>query len=339
MARPGTSKSRLGEALEVEQHLEQGRAREVAPGLDLLDDPLDGHVLRGVGGDRRLAHPVEQARGSAGSPERSIRSGSMLRKMPISRSSSRRSRPANGEPTIRSSWPLQRERTQGEAREQHHERGGPLGRAEAAQGGRQLRRQEQDLAPSPRKVWTAGRGRSVGRSSTGRGGASRSRHAASCRAVSSSRGRERCQTAKSAILDRQLGQRRGLAGREGAVEPGQLRQEHDAGPAVPHDVVVDERERVAVRRPARTSAATRRGGRERSNRWSFAPVAIRSGLGLPPLRRQDREVDQRQRDVQSRQDRAARGGRGGPGRRCAATRAGVRTRREHGRGRARRGGR
>ena len=54
---------RLGRgALQGEHHLEQRRAAQVALRVQLLDQPLEGQVLVGVGAERRLAHPREQLR-------------------------------------------------------------------------------------------------------------------------------------------------------------------------------------------------------------------------------------------------------------------------------------
>ena len=57
-------------------------------GLQLLHQPLERHVLVRVRAQRRLAHPAPAARGSVGSPDRSVRSTSVLTKKPISPSSS-----------------------------------------------------------------------------------------------------------------------------------------------------------------------------------------------------------------------------------------------------------
>ena len=85
--------------------LEERRVAEVALGLQLLDQLLEGHVLVGVG---LRAPPRARARSSSrkvGSPDRSVRSTSVLTKNPISPSISARLRPAIGVPTTMSSCP------------------------------------------------------------------------------------------------------------------------------------------------------------------------------------------------------------------------------------------
>jgi hypothetical protein len=51
---------RDGRVMEVEHHLEEGIAAELALGTDLPHQPLEGHVLVRVGLQADLAHPSEQ---------------------------------------------------------------------------------------------------------------------------------------------------------------------------------------------------------------------------------------------------------------------------------------
>ena len=82
-----------------------GAAAEVAHGLELLHQLLEGHVLVRVGAQRRLAHALRAARGRTGCPSSRVRSTSVLTKKPMRPCSSARARPAMGEPTLMSSWP------------------------------------------------------------------------------------------------------------------------------------------------------------------------------------------------------------------------------------------
>ena len=55
--------------LEGEHHLEERGAAQVALGRELLDQPLEGQVLVGVGAERALAHRGAAARGRRGRRE------------------------------------------------------------------------------------------------------------------------------------------------------------------------------------------------------------------------------------------------------------------------------
>ena len=99
--------------------------------------------------------------------------------------------------------------------------------------------------------------RQVERRRQRRRGARASRRAAPRRAGRASR--SRCQTREVGVLDRQLGQRRGPAGREGRVERRQLAEQHAHRPAVGDDVVERQQEPVLLcRQPERSSGAQQR---------------------------------------------------------------------------------
>ena len=198
MARPGSVERRLPGSPAVEQHLEERRARQVALGLQLLEEPLE----RARPGARRRRAPSRApgraARGTSGSPdevdaqrqrvEEDADQPLQLRRGRGRRPASRRSRPP-GRSSGRAAAAKPASRTMNGV--------APCAAAEAAQAGRQLRRQEQELARPPRKVWTAGRGRSVGRSSDGqRRAPSRSRQPGELLAPAPRRAsRARCQRA------------------------------------------------------------------------------------------------------------------------------------------------
>ena len=87
---PGEREVRGRRVLELEHHLEQRRAAEIALGLELLHQLLEGHVLVGVGPQRHLAHARAAARGTSASPETArVRSTSVLTKKPMSASAPR----------------------------------------------------------------------------------------------------------------------------------------------------------------------------------------------------------------------------------------------------------
>ena len=110
--------------------------------------------------------PGRAARGTQALRERSPRSTSVLTKNPISPSISTRLRPAMGEPTARSSWPLVRARRAWKPARSTMKSVAPSRRARASicrvspAGSRTGR-------VAPRKLCTAGRGRSVGSSRSG----------------------------------------------------------------------------------------------------------------------------------------------------------------------------
>ena len=68
LERPGPAAPSLGarRVLQREHHLEQRRAAQVPLRLQLLDQPLERHVLVGVGAERRLPHPAEQLARTSG---------------------------------------------------------------------------------------------------------------------------------------------------------------------------------------------------------------------------------------------------------------------------------
>ena len=176
-----------------------------------------------------------------GSPDRSPRITSVLRKSPMSGSSSSLSRPAIGVPTQMSSWPAARRQDQVHG-EQHHERRGAGAPGEPVDAVGQLGGEpEQGAAAS--EVLTGGRGRSVGRSSVG-GSASLRRQWPSRSSVRSS-GRLALPPREVRVLDRQrLPRRRHVTGEERPVQRGQLAREHADRPAVHGDVVEHDVDRV-----------------------------------------------------------------------------------------------
>ena len=114
---------------------------------------------------------------------------------------------------------------------------------------RDSRRSGGELPRAPRWSRTAGRGRSerqVERSPERRPAAGASR--TSCRSSSSPESHCRCQTAKSAYWNGQLGQRRRRAGAGGRIERGDLADQHSHRPAVRDDVVHGEEQGVVGRR-------------------------------------------------------------------------------------------
>ena len=72
---------------------------QAALGRQLLDQSLEGHVLMRVRPERQSRARAAKASANDGSPDRSVRSTSMLTKKPMRSSVSRRVRPAMGVPT------------------------------------------------------------------------------------------------------------------------------------------------------------------------------------------------------------------------------------------------
>ena len=79
---------------------------QVALGLQLLDQLLERQVLVRVGAQGTSRARARSSSRKLGSPDKSVRSTSVLTKKPISPSISARVRLAIGEPTTMSSWPV-----------------------------------------------------------------------------------------------------------------------------------------------------------------------------------------------------------------------------------------
>ncbi len=103
------------------------------------------------------------------------------------------------------------------------------------------------------------------------------------------------------VLDGQLGERRGLTAREGAVERAELAREHAEGPAVGDDVVHAEEEHVLV-----VGEAQELGPEERALLEVEGAACLFCGtpphLGFTLLRAQAREVGDGEREGCGRMD-------------------------------------
>jgi hypothetical protein len=129
-----------------------------------------------------------------GSPERSVRSTSVLAKKPISSSTSRRVRPAMGLPTTTSSLPLYFDSSSWKAESSTMYSVAPSPRPSAWRRSSSARGRS-NLSRAPRCDCTGGRGRSVGSSSSAGAPASRSFHQPTWRSSASPRSCSRCHTA------------------------------------------------------------------------------------------------------------------------------------------------
>ncbi len=130
-----------------------------------------------------------------GSPDRSPRSTTVFTSSPTSPSSSTWPRPATGVPTATSCCPDQRPSTICSTASSTVNRVTPCRRASSPSALSSSFGRSISTAP-PRPDQPAGRGRSVGSSSTGTPARARSQYA-SCRSSTSPAIRSRCQTAKS----------------------------------------------------------------------------------------------------------------------------------------------
>ena len=101
-------------------------------GASLLDQPLEGHVLVRVGAERHLAHPPEQL-AEGRSPERSVRSTSVLTKKPMSPSSLRLRAVGDGRADDDVVLPAVAMEQHLEGREQGHEQRDPFSPAHVEQ--------------------------------------------------------------------------------------------------------------------------------------------------------------------------------------------------------------
>ena len=88
--------------LESEGDLNEGHVTELAQGLELLDELVEGEVLVGVGADGDVADASQEVDGNEGCRARLQRSGRVLTKKPMRGSVSTRLRPAMAVPTTMS---------------------------------------------------------------------------------------------------------------------------------------------------------------------------------------------------------------------------------------------
>ena len=133
----------------VEQHLEQRRPGPVPVGHQLVDQLLERQVLMRVRG-QRLARTRPSSSANVGSPDRSVRSTSVLTKNPIRPSISARFRSAIGVPTTTSSWPAVPAQQHAERRQHRHEHRRP-GRPAQPPAARAVTSAGTANAPPPRR--------------------------------------------------------------------------------------------------------------------------------------------------------------------------------------------
>ncbi len=130
---------------------------------------------------------------NAGSPDRSVRSASVLTNKPIRPSISARPRPAMGVPTTRSAWPVWRSSSVLKAASKTMKSVAPSRRASACRASAVVCGSVK-RSVSPLRLSTDGRGLSAG-SSSGGAAARRSRQYANGPSVASLSSRLRCQAA------------------------------------------------------------------------------------------------------------------------------------------------
>ena len=104
-AGPAACSVGMRRVLQGEHHLEERRAAQVALGLELLDQLLEGQVLVGVGAERGLAHAAQQLAEGGVAVEAGAQHERVDEEADEALQSPRGVRPAMGEPTTMSSWP------------------------------------------------------------------------------------------------------------------------------------------------------------------------------------------------------------------------------------------
>ena len=246
--------------------------------VELLDQPLERHVLVRRTPPGRSRGPGSAARGSVGSPDRSVRSTRVLTKNPTRSSSASSVRPATGDADrdVRAA-PSRDSSTASAACSTMNRRGpgvaGQLGKARV-----QRPRRTAEGARHRRGGWrTPGRGRSVGSSSSSGSAGQLLSPVASCRraTLSGSSARRRAARAATARSPRTAPAAAAHVRRPPAaprrVGGHEVAQQRRHRPAVAGDVVHHQQQHVLVAGRARTasrrSAAARRPGR---SAWSAA---------------------------------------------------------------------
>ncbi len=229
-----------------QHHLEERRPREVASRPQLLDQPFEREVLVGVGAEARLPRPLQQRREGRLSREVSAQRQQVheaadqpLGLHPV----------AIGHRRAHQDVVLPRDAAeQGvEAGHQGHERGRPLPAGERPHLQHQVLRESQ-LHLRPAEALHRRAPAVEGQLEPGRRSCQPLAPVAELRLQDARRRQPGALPGRVVgVLQRQLGQRRALAGREGTVERGQLTQEDLERPAVGDGMVQVAEEQLLPR--------------------------------------------------------------------------------------------
>ncbi len=285
--------------LEDEHRLEQRRAAQVAPGPQLFDELLEGHVLVRVGAQRRLLHArqqgaegrvVVQARAQDQGVDEEADEPFQLGEVPAG--------DGRADDDVVLARVARQQRLEG--RQQRHEGRGALLLAE-----RLHRKRER----AGQRVEEAGPAEGLhGRTREVRGQLQRMRSPGELllpplELLVEHRPLEpgALPHGEVGILHRQLWQRRRPASREGLVERRHLADQHALGPAVRDDVVEVEREHVLGRTELQQLRAQQRTGVQREGAPDFLAHPPQ-GLGLGGLCVQRAQVHPWEGDGRGRSD-------------------------------------
>ena len=277
--------------------------------LQLLDQPLEGHVLVGVGAQRRLPGPGPAARGRADPGRGRSRRTRVLTKKPISSSVSSRLRPAIGVPTTMSSCPVVAVEQRLERRQQHHEQRDALAGGQGGVSPLQRPARQLDGQRPPRRLRTAGRGRSVGSSSTGASPPSRSPPVAELALQHLPLQPSALPDGEVRILHRQLRQRRRLPADERRVQRRQLPDQDARRTSRRRRCGASSAGPDAPSRPAAARAARSSGPRARSNGRRASATASRRACSSRAAAREAAQVHHRRHHRRRRDRSPARAGR------------------------------